>query len=365
VRNTAIRPVLILSTTLLPFLNFFQGKVDAVWASTAVITDEVNRLISASPNKTCQLDPVSIGWWKKGVNCWLHSSLCYAIGRSSPDASHPSLSKPLSDCCWRRAGWMLLTWTITDLCRTCHSCPSCWSGWCKVDYRSSLTAMSWCLASSPTYPQHHSTETVVLKVYNDLLLAAVSGLVSAVCLHDLTAAFDTVDHDLLLLRLERQFGLCGVTMLWFRSYLCGRSYRVWFAGAASRIVCVACSVPQGSVLGPRLFIMYSAIWPTRQKSMMSISMAMPMILSSMYTVDRRKLPQHQKNWNAVSQTWTIGCLRTGLDWTWTRQNYCGLEQDITCPRWTTPVPLSSSTTSLLMQVNMYVCKDVVCSPIFH
>ena len=65
------------------------------------------------------------------------------------------------------------------------------------------------------YRQHHSIETAVTKVYNDLLLAADSGLVSALCLLDLTAAFDTVDHDLLLLHLERQFGLCGVPLLWF------------------------------------------------------------------------------------------------------------------------------------------------------
>jgi len=89
-------------------------------------------------------------------------------------------------------------------------------------------------------------------------MAADSGLVSALCLLDLTAAFDTVDHDLILLRLERQFGLRGVTLLWFRSYLSGRSYRVWFAGAASRTVHVICSVPQGSVLGLRLFTVYSA-----------------------------------------------------------------------------------------------------------
>jgi len=108
------------------------------------------------------------------------------------------------------------------------------------------------------YRHHHSTETAVLKVYNDLLVAADSGLVSVVCLLDLTAAFDTVNHDLLLLRLERQFGLRSVTLLCFRSYLCGRSYRVWFAGAASRTVFVACSVPEGSVLGPRLLIMSSA-----------------------------------------------------------------------------------------------------------
>ena len=57
------------------------------------------------------------------------------------------------------------------------------------------------------YRQHHSTETAVTKVYSDLLLAADDGDVSALCLLDLTAAFDTVDHDLLMLRLERQFGL--------------------------------------------------------------------------------------------------------------------------------------------------------------
>ena len=52
----------------------------------------------------------------------------------------------------------------------------------------------------------------MLKVYSDLLLAADSGQVSALCLLDLTAAFDTVDHDLLMLRLERQFGFRGVAL---------------------------------------------------------------------------------------------------------------------------------------------------------
>jgi len=57
---------------------------------------------------------------------------------------------------------------------------------------------------------HHSTETAVTKVFNDLLLAADDGDISALCLLDLTAAFDTVDHDLMLLKLERQFGLRGI-----------------------------------------------------------------------------------------------------------------------------------------------------------
>ena len=50
---------------------------------------------------------------------------------------------------------------------------------------------------------------------NDLLLAADSGHVSALCSLDLTAAFDTVDHNLLTLCLERQFGLCGIVLQWF------------------------------------------------------------------------------------------------------------------------------------------------------
>jgi len=97
-----------------------------------------------------------------------------------------------------------------------------------------------------------------MKVYNDLLLAADNGDVSALCLLDLTAAFDTVDHDLMMLKLERQFGLRGVVLDWFRSYLYGRTYRVIHGGKTSCIVHVICSVPQASVLGPRMFILYAA-----------------------------------------------------------------------------------------------------------
>jgi len=68
----------------------------------------------------------------------------------------------------------------------------------------------------------------VTKVYNELFLAADQVDVSALCLLDLTAAFDTVDHDLLMLRLERQFGLRGVVLQWFSSYLSDRTFQVVF-----------------------------------------------------------------------------------------------------------------------------------------
>jgi len=69
---------------------------------------------------------------------------------------------------------------------------------------------------------------------------------------------DTVDHDRMLLKLKRQFGLHGIVLKWFQSYLCDRIFQVVYNGSTSYTVHVTCSVPQGSVLGPRLFIMYTA-----------------------------------------------------------------------------------------------------------
>jgi len=74
--------------------------------------------------------------------------------------------------------------------------------------------------------------------YNDLLLAADQGDVSALCLLDLTAAFDTVDHDLLTLRLERQFGLRGVVLQWFSWYLSDRTFQVVFRSGMSSVVII-------------------------------------------------------------------------------------------------------------------------------
>jgi len=104
----------------------------------------------------------------------------------------------------------------------------------------------------------HSTETAVTKIYNHLLFVADGGQMSALCLLDLTAAFDNVDHTLLLDRLAYQFGLHENVLLWFQSYLSDRIFQVVYGGNTSHIVVIFCSVPQRSVLGLRLFILYTA-----------------------------------------------------------------------------------------------------------
>jgi len=104
----------------------------------------------------------------------------------------------------------------------------------------------------------YSTETALLRLYNDLLIATDRGPVSGLCLLDLTAAFDTVDHELLLQRLDRSFGIRGWAKDWFESYLTGRSYCVIYRGETSSVIQLKCSVQQGSVLGPSTFSLYTA-----------------------------------------------------------------------------------------------------------
>ena len=102
----------------------------------------------------------------------------------------------------------------------------------------------------------HSTETALVRVTNDLLMAADSGSPSLLILLDLTAAFDTVDHNILLHRLQHTIGLSDNVLNWFTSYLTDRTEHVALGKARSLTHKVICGVPQGSVLGPTLFTLY-------------------------------------------------------------------------------------------------------------
>ena len=78
------------------------------------------------------------------------------------------------------------------------------------------------------YRSHHSTETALIKVLSDIFDAADLGKVSLLGLLDLSAAFDTVDHDILLWRLQNSFGIDGMALQWINSFLTNRTQAVAF-----------------------------------------------------------------------------------------------------------------------------------------
>ena len=123
------------------------------------------------------------------------------------------------------------------------------------------------------YRAQHSTETALLRVKTDILTEMDNGRAVFVVLLDLSAAFDTVDHQILLDCLSTNFNITGVALGWIRSYLLDRSFRVSTGGdlsvsedaegsgstepAVSKKVNLEYGVPQGSVLGPLFFVLYT------------------------------------------------------------------------------------------------------------
>ena len=103
------------------------------------------------------------------------------------------------------------------------------------------------------YKPMHSTETALIRIMNDMLIDMDNRKVIFLALLDLSAAFDTVDHTILVNRIEKSQGVGGNALEWIRSYLTGRSQRVSAHGATSDTVSLECGQPQGSLFGPEMY----------------------------------------------------------------------------------------------------------------
>ena len=107
------------------------------------------------------------------------------------------------------------------------------------------------------YGPMHSTETALLKVQNDLLRNLDDGKTTVLVLLDLSAAFDTLDHSGVISLLENWYGISGNALRWFASYLMDRQQMVKVKECVGEPSQTKYGVPQGSVLGPLLFTLYT------------------------------------------------------------------------------------------------------------
>jgi len=105
------------------------------------------------------------------------------------------------------------------------------------------------------FRKSHSTNLALIEVIDKISGALDDGNYTLGIFLDLSKAFDTLYHEKLLAKLQHH-GIRGVALDWFRSYLSDRHQQAHFAGSFSGLAPILCGVPQGSNLGPLLFLVY-------------------------------------------------------------------------------------------------------------
>ena len=219
--------------------------------------EQVSEIIMGMSNASCQLDPIPT-WLLKQCSSELVPVITIMINRSFQESTVPknwkvALVKPLL----KKLGLDLVPENFRPVSNL--SLVS------KVVEKAVVNQLfNHCHENAPlplyqsSYRPFHSTETALLKVQSDILSNMDNQEVTLLVLLDLSAAFDTIDRRIMLEILRSDFGVCGDALEWFRSYLSERKQHVIVDQQSSKIFNVNSGVPQGSCLGPVLFILYAS-----------------------------------------------------------------------------------------------------------
>ncbi|KAI2645280.1 RNA-directed DNA polymerase from mobile element jockey [Labeo rohita] len=222
----------------------------------AIDSKTLEEIVQHLKSSTCNLDTLPTSFFKSVFNC-LEADLLEVVNTSLLSGTFPnSLKTAVVKPLLKKSN---LDNTILSNYRPISNLPFIGKIIEKVVFNqlnNYLNSNGYLDNFQSGFRPHHSTETALVKIINDIRLNSDSGKISVLVLLDLSAAFDTVDHNILLERLENWVGLSGMALSWFRSYLEGRGYYVSIGEHKSKWTSMTCGVPQGSILAPLLFSLY-------------------------------------------------------------------------------------------------------------
>ena len=235
----------------------FQNTDSDLKQFTALSMKDLIELISAMSPKFCSLDPIPT---------WLVKECLDDLGPILLMIVNLSLKKGIFPACLKAA---IVKPTIKDF-SVCSDTLSNYRPVSNIPFLSKVIEKAvleqlnthlklnnlYC-SNQSGYRQHHSCETLNVRMFNDMLKSVDENNIVALFLLDMSSAFDTIDHSLLIALLQESYGINSTALNWFVSYLENRTWSVNIENSFSNILTLMFGVPQDSILGPVLFILYT------------------------------------------------------------------------------------------------------------